>query len=122
MTNQNSSEYLDKNWCAFAPKDELGLSRLLYSVRILENLRMLPHSPGVQMQPVPDDAIKNLNEDVEQEVSVPRLGISAAHMSHCVCDVLQKREEEDELAVFCSYVQLSYAMGAETRLPFRFSF
>jgi len=59
MANQNNAEYLDK-----------------IKTKLLENLRMLPHAPGVQMQPIPDDAIKNLDEvnedreDPEQRVSI----------------------------------------------------
>jgi histone deacetylase 1/2 len=42
--NQNSPEYLDKIKC-----------------KLLENLRMLPHVPSVQMQAIPDDAM-NVDE------------------------------------------------------------
>jgi histone deacetylase 1/2 len=49
MANTNSSEYLDK-----------------IKVRLFENLRLIPHAPGVQMQPIPDDAI-NEPEDNEDE-------------------------------------------------------
>lgn len=47
MSNTNSSEYLDK-----------------IKVRLFENLRLIPHAPGVQMQPIPEDAI---NEPEEEE-------------------------------------------------------
>jgi histone deacetylase 1/2 len=47
MANTNSSEYLDK-----------------IKVRLYENLRLIPFAPGVQMQPIPDDAI---NEPEEEE-------------------------------------------------------
>ena len=40
MPNQNSPEYLDKIKC-----------------KLLENLRMIPHAPGVQMANIPDDAM-----------------------------------------------------------------
>jgi len=50
MTNQNSEEYLNK-----------------IKVKLFENLRMLPHAPGVQMQPIPEDAIGNLNEAEEAD-------------------------------------------------------
>ncbi|KAF3833578.1 hypothetical protein F7725_024782 [Dissostichus mawsoni] len=39
MTNQNTTEYLEK-----------------IKQRLFENLRMLPHAPGVQMQAIPEDA------------------------------------------------------------------
>jgi len=47
MANQNTSEYLDK-----------------IRSRLFENLRMLPHAPGQQMQDMPEDAIvKDEDED-----------------------------------------------------------
>lgn len=49
MANTNSSEYLDK-----------------IKVRLFENLRLIPHAPGVQMQPIPEDAI-NEPEDEEDD-------------------------------------------------------
>jgi len=50
MTNQNSQQYLDK-----------------IKINLLENMRMLPCAPGVQMQDVPDDAIVSDNEDEDKE-------------------------------------------------------
>jgi histone deacetylase 1/2 len=41
MSNQNTSDYLEKVKC-----------------RLFENLRMLPHAPGVQVQAIPEDSIK----------------------------------------------------------------
>lgn len=41
MTNLNTSDYLDK-----------------VKTRLFENLRMLPHAPGVQVQAIPEDGIK----------------------------------------------------------------
>ncbi|KAK2189343.1 hypothetical protein NP493_109g07024 [Ridgeia piscesae] len=49
MTNQNTPEYLDK-----------------IKTRLFENLRMLPHAPGVQMQDIPDDGIKDESEDEDE--------------------------------------------------------
>lgn len=49
MTNQNTSEYLDK-----------------IKTRLFENLRLIPHAPGVQMQPIPDDGLKQ-PENMEQD-------------------------------------------------------
>lgn len=48
MPNQNSNEYLDKIKC-----------------KLIENLRMIPHAPSVQMQSIPDDAMNV--EDYEAE-------------------------------------------------------
>lgn len=47
MSNTNSAEYLDK-----------------IKVKLFENLRMIPHAPGVQMAPIPEDAI---NDDADEE-------------------------------------------------------
>jgi len=46
MANQNTNEYLDK-----------------IRSRLFENLRMLPHAPGVPMQDIPEDAIKEESDD-----------------------------------------------------------
>lgn len=48
MPNQNANEYLEK-----------------IKTKLFENLRLIPHAPGVQMQPIPDD-IMNVDEQ-EQE-------------------------------------------------------
>lgn len=62
MPNQNSYEYLDKIKC-----------------KLLENLRMIPHVPSVQMQSIPEDAM-NVDEhesqqmDAEEETSADKRG------------------------------------------------
>uniref|UniRef100_A0A6G1SI99 histone deacetylase n=1 Tax=Aceria tosichella TaxID=561515 RepID=A0A6G1SI99_9ACAR len=50
MSNTNSPEYLDK-----------------IKVRLFENLRLIPHAPGVQMQPIPEDAINEPEEEEEED-------------------------------------------------------
>jgi histone deacetylase 1/2 len=50
MTNQNTSDYLDKVKC-----------------KLLENLRMLPAAPSVQMHPIPQDTTVELNSGVDTE-------------------------------------------------------
>lgn len=50
MTNQNTSEYLEK-----------------IKQRLFENLRMLPHAPGVQMQAIPEDAPHPDSGDEDEE-------------------------------------------------------
>ena len=50
MTNQNTNEYLEK-----------------IKQRLFENLRMLPHAPGVQMQAIPEDAIPEESGDEDEE-------------------------------------------------------
>ena len=47
MTNQNTPEYMDK-----------------IKTRLFENLRMLPHAPGVQMASIPEDGV-TLKEESE---------------------------------------------------------
>lgn len=50
MSNTNSGEYLDK-----------------IKTRLFENLRMLPHAPGVQMAPIPEDAINDADENDDED-------------------------------------------------------
>lgn len=61
MTNQNSPEYLDK-----------------IKTRLFENLRMLPHAPGVQMQPIPEDAIDQESDDEDKQDPDERISIRAS--------------------------------------------
>lgn len=35
--------------------------------RLFENLRMLPHAPGVQMQAIPEDAVQEDSGDEDEE-------------------------------------------------------
>jgi histone deacetylase 1/2 len=49
MSNVNSSEYLEK-----------------IKARLYENLRMIPNAPGVQMQPIPEDAINDSDDEAEE--------------------------------------------------------
>uniref|UniRef100_A0A8C1L2M0 Histone deacetylase n=1 Tax=Cyprinus carpio TaxID=7962 RepID=A0A8C1L2M0_CYPCA len=50
MTNQNTNDYLEK-----------------IKQRLFENLRMLPHAPGVQMQAIPEDAVQEDSGDEEDD-------------------------------------------------------
>ncbi|KAL3868722.1 hypothetical protein ACJMK2_041570 [Sinanodonta woodiana] len=61
MANQNTTEYLDK-----------------IKTRLFENLRMLPHAPGVQMQAIPEDAINNDSDDEEKDNPDERISIRAS--------------------------------------------
>jgi len=38
-----------------------------YRQRLFENLRMLPHAPGVQMQAIPEDAVHEDSGDEDGE-------------------------------------------------------
>merc|ERR1712168_1709191 len=66
MANQNTGEYLDK-----------------IKTRLFENLRMLPHAPGVQMANIPEDAIslKDDTDDASPDERNPRQ-VRDKHMEH----------------------------------------
>lgn len=40
---------------------------VLFRQRLFENLRMLPHAPGVQMQAIPEDAVQEDSGDEEDD-------------------------------------------------------
>jgi len=54
MTNQNTTEYMDK-----------------IKTRLFENLRMLPHAPGVQMANIPEDSVQLKEESAEADEADP---------------------------------------------------
>lgn len=39
----------------------------VFRQRLFENLRMLPHAPGVQMQAIPEDAVQEDSGDEEDD-------------------------------------------------------
>lgn len=58
MSNQNTTEYLEK-----------------VKNRLFENLRMLPHAPGVQVQTIPQDSVNDEDEDddkVDKDERLPQ--------------------------------------------------
>ncbi|XP_020619493.1 histone deacetylase 1-like [Orbicella faveolata] len=67
MANQNTTDYLEK-----------------IKQRLFENLRMLPHAPGVQMHPIPDDAPVLESDNEEDMESDRRISIRASdkHIAH----------------------------------------
>lgn len=79
MSNTNSSEYLDK-----------------IKTRLFENLRMLPHAPGVQMAPIPEDAINDPdeNEDEDKQDFDERISIRASEKR--VQNEAEYSDSEDE--------------------------
>lgn len=79
MTNTNSSEYLDK-----------------IKVRLFENLRLIPHAPGVQMQPIPEDAINDFDEDEEDEKQEGDERISIRASEKRVTNEAEFSDSEDE--------------------------
>ncbi|XP_046578074.1 probable histone deacetylase 1-B [Haliotis rubra] len=78
MANQNTTEYLDK-----------------IKTRLFENLRMLPHAPGVQMQAIPEDAIQDDSEDEEKENPDERISIRASDKRIACDEDLSDSEDED---------------------------
>ncbi|XP_035206105.1 histone deacetylase 2-like [Stegodyphus dumicola] len=55
---------------------------------------MLPHAPGVQMQPIPEDAIDNESEDEDKENPDERISIRASE-KRIACDE-EFSDSEDE--------------------------
>lgn len=79
MTNTNAVEYLDK-----------------IKMRLFENLRMLPHAPGVQMAAIPDDAIDQDSgeEDDKQADADERISIRASEKR--IANEAEYSDSEDE--------------------------
>jgi hypothetical protein len=58
--------------------------------RLLENLRMLPHAPGVQMADIPEDSL-DINQDELRDAANPDTRVTSimkvgifSHFSQCV--------------------------------------
>uniref|UniRef100_A0A674D768 Histone deacetylase 2 n=1 Tax=Salmo trutta TaxID=8032 RepID=A0A674D768_SALTR len=79
MTNQNTLEYMDK-----------------IKQRLFENLRMLPHAPGVQMQTVPEDAITDDTVDEDAEDPDKRMSIRASDKRIACDEEFSDSEDEGE--------------------------
>lgn len=80
MANQNTGEYLDK-----------------IKTRLFENLRMLPHAPGVQMQAIPEDALNDeSNEDEDKENPDERISIRASDKRIACDEDFSDSEDEGE--------------------------
>ncbi|KAL1776320.1 histone deacetylase 1 isoform X2 [Sigmodon hispidus] len=79
MTNQNTNEYLEKmkHW-------------------LFENLRMLPHAPGVQMQATPEDAIPEESGDEDEEDPDQRISISSSDKQIACEEEFSDSDEEGE--------------------------
>ncbi|XP_035465959.1 histone deacetylase 1 isoform X1 [Scophthalmus maximus] len=77
MTNQNTNDYLEK-----------------IKQRLFENLRMLPHAPGVQMQAIPEDAVQEDSGDEEEDDPNKRISIRA-HDKRIACEE-EFSDSEDE--------------------------
>lgn len=81
MANQNTPEYLDK-----------------IKTRLFENLRMLPHAPGVQMQDIAEDAIKEESDDEDDKKNNPdeRISIRASDKRIACEEDYSDSEDEGE--------------------------
>lgn len=53
--------------------------------RLFENLRMLPHAPGVQMQPIPEDAVQEDSGDEEEEDPEKRISSMCLPLAELHC-------------------------------------
>ncbi|XP_064625445.1 probable histone deacetylase 1-B [Lineus longissimus] len=78
MANQNTPEYLDK-----------------IKTRLFENLRMLPHAPGVQMQAIPEDCVNDESDDEEKENPDERISIRASDKRITGEDEFSDSEDEE---------------------------
>ena len=77
MANQNAADYLDK-----------------IKTRLFENLRMLPHAPGVQSAPIPEDAIDGDSEDEDRQNPDERISIRASEKRVSRDDDLEEEEPD----------------------------
>uniref|UniRef100_A0A3B3SL15 Histone deacetylase 1 n=1 Tax=Paramormyrops kingsleyae TaxID=1676925 RepID=A0A3B3SL15_9TELE len=77
MTNQNTNDYLEK-----------------IKQRLFENLRMLPHAPGVQAQAIPEDTVQEDSGDEDEDDPDKRISI-LAHDKRIACDE-EFSDSEDE--------------------------
>lgn len=57
------------------------LRACLFRQRLFENLRMLPHAPGVQMQAIPEDPIPDDTVDEDAEDPDKRLSSKSCSLS-----------------------------------------
>lgn len=80
------------------------ISLWFFRQRLFENLRMLPHAPGVQMQATPEDAIPDDNVDEDTEDPDKRLSSTTpTHSSEYISQTFSKpstlwRQYTEELA------------------------
>lgn len=80
MANQNTNDYLEK-----------------IKQRLFENLRMLPHAPGVQMHPIPDDAPVLGESDIDEDVEPDRrISIRASDKHVAPQEELSDSEDEGD--------------------------
>ncbi|MCI4395617.1 hypothetical protein PGIGA_G00194140 [Pangasianodon gigas] len=64
--------------------------------RLFENLRMLPHAPGVQMQPIPEDSVPDDTADEDTEDPDKRMSIRASDKRIACDEEFSDSEDEGE--------------------------
>lgn len=81
MANQNTPEYLEKIkyarscsiFCLYSTTSELKFHYsaifINFRTRLFENLRMLPHAPGVQVQAIPEDGAVIEDSEAEEKTN-----------------------------------------------------
>lgn len=79
MANQNSPEYLEK-----------------IKTRLYENLRMLPHAPGIQAHNIPEDAIDQESEDEDKQDPDERISIRASEKRIAKDEEFSDSEDEGD--------------------------
>uniref|UniRef100_A0A8C9B5M5 Histone deacetylase 2 n=1 Tax=Phocoena sinus TaxID=42100 RepID=A0A8C9B5M5_PHOSS len=79
MTNQNTPEYMEK-----------------IKQRLFENLRMLPHAAGVQMQAIPEEAVHEDSGDEDGEDPDKRISIRASDKRIACDEEFSDSEDEGE--------------------------
>ena len=79
MTNQNTPEYMEK-----------------IKQHLFENLRMLPHATGVQMQAIPEDAVHEDSGDEDGEDPDKRISIRASDKRIACDEEFSDSEDEGE--------------------------
>ncbi|XP_065669851.1 histone deacetylase 1 isoform X4 [Hydra vulgaris] len=79
MQNQNTTDYLDK-----------------IKTRLYENLRMIPHAPGVQMAPIPEDGVHEESDDEEENAKSSDQRISIRASDKRIVNEAEYSDSEDE--------------------------
>ncbi|NXV57304.1 HDAC1 deacetylase, partial [Molothrus ater] len=64
--------------------------------RLFENLRMLPHAPGVQMQPIPEDAVQEDSGDEEEDDPEKRISVRNSNKRISCDEEFSDSEDEGE--------------------------
>ncbi|XP_038057351.1 histone deacetylase 1-like [Patiria miniata] len=79
MTNQNTGDYMEK-----------------IKTRLYENMRMIPHAPGVQIQPILEDAIRDESDNEEDEHPDKRISIMSRDKRIACDEEFSDSEDEGE--------------------------